>query len=81
MAAHKSTHPVGTSVIYRHEGKARKAQVTSHHSETGEVDGLAVYGSDGQEKPTWVVEFGVTDPKHAEVPQHEITDGYFHKVT
>lgn len=83
MPATVSSHPVGTPVIYRHEGKARKAQVTGHDPATGEVNGLAVYVGDGHPDPAkekMVIDFGVPDPKHAEVPQHEITDGYFHKA-
>lgn len=76
----KHTHPVGTEVIYRHEGKARKAQVTEHHSETGEVHGLALYEESPHSTPAcrqYVILGGVTGVKHAETPQHEITDGYF----
>lgn len=66
-------HPIGTEVTYRHQGKRRRAQVTEHHPDTGEVHGLAVYDANGG------IEFGVSAPKLATTPEHEITDGYFHR--
>lgn len=83
MPATITSHPVGTSVIFRHEGRGRKAQVVSHDPVTGAVNGIAVYVGDGHPDPSkekWVIDFGVPDPQHAETPQHEITDGFFHRA-
>lgn len=73
---------MGTELLYRHEGVHRKAQVTSHHPDTGEVNGIAVYRpihapGTPEKDQEWAIDFGVNDPKHAETPQHETTDGYF----
>lgn len=68
-----TAHPIGTEVVYCDEGNERRAQVTEHHPETGEVHGLAIYGSDGR------IEFGVTGPTPATAPQHRITHGHFWK--